>query len=272
MPAARFEVLDAAFVDAHRGRFDLVFSHHVLEHVFDLDATVRDLAALVAAGGRMVHALPCGNAGRLAHWLCRQRPGGVDAGRGNRFFFEESSHLRRLRTDDLRAAFAAHGFALTGAAYGYHRFGVLRLMTEMTPADWLPMVDPRPCRPTSRPAVAALFVLVAVIAALRAPLQVLRRARRCWRQVFRFRTRRLFAPTTLALFALAVPGALAAPVSLPVALLVRAGDRREWRRRRGDPARAGMTPTDARAGPSAPPAEAVDIGAAGGKMAAAPSV
>lgn len=42
------------------GSFDVLFSHHVLEHVYDLAGTAREMAALVKPGGLILHILPCG--------------------------------------------------------------------------------------------------------------------------------------------------------------------------------------------------------------------
>jgi SAM-dependent methyltransferase len=159
----RFHTLDTRFVSEHAGAFDLVFSHHVLEHVFDLDAATAELAALVAPGGRMLHALPCGKAGSLAHWLCRQRQGGIDPAVGNRFYFEESSHLRRLCSDELAARLGAHGCRLVHSSFGYHWLGALRLFTEWTPRELLALFDLRRFCAGSLPLVLALAVPALVL-------------------------------------------------------------------------------------------------------------
>ncbi len=227
---ATFHELDETFVRDHAGRFDFVFSHHVLEHVFDLGATVAELVALLAPGGRMLHALPCGNPGSLPHRLAAGRRGGIDPVRGNRFFFEDPSHVRRLTTDELAAAFAPHGVRVVRAHYGYHHWGAVRLFTEMQPAELFAVVDPRRCGRRDWP----LAGLCVALAALRAPAQVLLRTRRLLQQVFAYRTRRLAEPASLCLCALAVPALLLAPLSALVEAAVAAFDRREWRTRRGD--------------------------------------
>jgi trans-aconitate methyltransferase len=168
VPSAKFHVLDAHFVAEHAGEFDFVFSHHVLEHVYDLQGALADLARLTKPTGRMLHALPCGNAGSLAHWLCLQRPDGIEAEQGNRFFFEESSHLRRLQSAELSDALLEQDCELADASYGYHWLGVLRLMTEMTPPAWFAMVDPRRCRERSLPLMLPFLVLLGLVASLRA--------------------------------------------------------------------------------------------------------
>ncbi len=250
----RFAELNPDFVREQAGTFDFVFSHHVLEHVFDLPAAVGDLCKLLAAGGCMLHALPCGNPGSLAHWLCAQRPDGIDTGAGNRFYFEESSHLRRLRSDELAAVFAAHGLALRRASFGYHWFGALRLFTELAPGELFALFDPRRCRPSCLPLLLPLLVLCTLLAAARAPAQVLVRCRRLFQQVFTFRTRRLTESSSLCLLALAVPALCLLPVSALVEGAVRWADRREWRTARSDPRGSEMMLEFAREPAPLPPA------------------
>src|SRR5690606_23461201 len=169
-----------------------------------------------------------------------QRDDGIDAERGGRFFFEEASHLRRLRSSQLQRALAERGAVVASAEFGYHWTGVLRLMTEMAPPAWFAMVNPMHGRRGSRIRISCLCVLVASIAALRAPTQVLLRAWRVWRQVFWFRTRRLRDVGVLLVFALVLPALLLAPISLPVEALMQALDAREWRTKRRDPAGSEM--------------------------------
>ncbi|MBX3464208.1 MAG: class I SAM-dependent methyltransferase [Planctomycetes bacterium] len=228
-----FHVLDEAFVRANRGRFDFVFSHHVLEHVDDLPGAVADLAALLAPGGRMLHALPCGNPGSLPHRLCRLRPDGIDAAQGNRFCFEDPGHLRRLRSDELAAAFAAHGLVLAREAYGYHDLGALRLFSELPPRALLALVTPSAWPLRHWHQVAPLLAACCTLWLLRLPCEVLRRfARLC--RLARTGRRRLRSPTGLVLCLAALPAAGLWPLSAPVDAWLRAADQREWQRRRAD--------------------------------------
>jgi trans-aconitate methyltransferase len=132
LPDCKFFLLDDA--ERRAARFDLVFTHHVLEHVGDLGATVNQIAALQNPNGRMLHILPCGNAGSLEHELCSLRRDGVDPARGNRFFFEDEGHVRRLTTAELAESFAAHRFTLTRDLYSNQHDGAINWMTQTTPA------------------------------------------------------------------------------------------------------------------------------------------
>jgi 2-polyprenyl-3-methyl-5-hydroxy-6-metoxy-1,4-benzoquinol methylase len=115
-------------------RFDLVFSHHVLEHVPDLDATVLEIVSLARPAAAMIHILPCGNEGSFEHKLAMLRTDGVDSKVGNRFFFEDEGHLRRLRSDELAAMFARSEFRLEQAFFRNQHFGAIDWITQSGPA------------------------------------------------------------------------------------------------------------------------------------------
>jgi trans-aconitate methyltransferase len=140
LPAARFCSLEQLEQDA---RFDLVFSHHVLEHVQDLQHTVDLLGRLTKPGGTMIAILPCGNPGSLEHRLCNARADGIDPACGDRFFFEDEGHLRRLTSEQLIAVAARSGFTVRAQLFANHYHGALKWLTEQTP-DWLKRtIDPR---------------------------------------------------------------------------------------------------------------------------------
>jgi SAM-dependent methyltransferase len=117
-------------------QFDFVFSHHVLEHVQNLDETLLHLAQLTRSGGTMMVIMPCGNPGSLEHELCSARRDGIEAGRGNRFFFEDEGHLRRLTSAQLVAAVRVHGFSPTRQYFANQHYGALKWLTEQSP-QWL---------------------------------------------------------------------------------------------------------------------------------------
>src|SRR5690606_8008595 len=66
--------------------FDFIFTHHVLEHVDDLDTVLDLIGRYLKPGGSILHVLPCGNAGSFEHNLASCMIGGIDPARGNRFY------------------------------------------------------------------------------------------------------------------------------------------------------------------------------------------
>jgi trans-aconitate methyltransferase len=126
-PHLRFYVLK----EEHTGHktYDFVFTHHVLEHVYDLDRAWEDLIGLLKPTGSMLHILPCGNRGSLEHRLCVLRIDGISSQRGNRFFFEDEGHLRRLSTNDLTRRAVTHGFDLVREYYANQFYGTIDWVT-----------------------------------------------------------------------------------------------------------------------------------------------
>lgn len=126
---------------ASHGPFDFIFTHHVLEHVGDLDATLSFLTSLLTPKGQMLHILPCGNPGSFEHGVCRLRTDGIDAANG-RFFFDEDGHLRRLTTATLSRAAEAQGFVLAGDAYSAHFWAAVDRISSQELETIADMFDP----------------------------------------------------------------------------------------------------------------------------------
>jgi SAM-dependent methyltransferase len=123
-------------IERLEGTYDFVFSHHVLEHVLDLDSSIGSIAGACAPGGTVLTIMPCGNPGSLEHRLCEAIEGRVDASRGGRFFFEDEGHVRRLTSAELSAGFAHHGLVEERAYFANHHVGALKWMTDQTP-EWI---------------------------------------------------------------------------------------------------------------------------------------
>ncbi len=127
VPQCRFALFDEASPPA--GQFDFVFSHHVLEHVSDIRATWQQMANLAKPQATMLHILPCGNRDSFEHRLCGLRRDGIDAATGQRYFFEDAGHLRRLDTQTMQALADVHGFHLTRDYYRNQFYGAVEWIT-----------------------------------------------------------------------------------------------------------------------------------------------
>jgi len=106
-------------------QFDLVFTHHVLEHVFDLDKTLDEIDRYCKPASSVIHVMPCGNAGSFEFNLCQLHTDGVQRDAGNRFFFEEPGHLRRLSSDELIEQYRSRGFGIVAEYYLNQYYGAL---------------------------------------------------------------------------------------------------------------------------------------------------
>lgn len=111
-------------------KFDFIFSHHVLEHVFDVKDIVNQIHERAKKNSSMLHIFPCGNPGSFEYKLCNLRINGIDAQRENRFFFEAESHIRRMTTRQCAMMFERFKFALKKAYYSYQHYGAINWITK----------------------------------------------------------------------------------------------------------------------------------------------
>ena len=192
---AYFGLFDAAFANAHAGKFDFVLSHHVLDRMLYLEGAIKDLARLTGDGGQMLHVLSNGDAGM------RARPTDL-----------LGADVQLLTAGDLFTAFLQHGRWRVELAYGEHSIGWLRRMSESRSRAWLSLNDDVATRSWFGGALTMLWF--GALACLRAPARALFGGCRGW---------------------MWLPALVLAPISLPVELLLWWLDRREWHRRRSDP-------------------------------------
>jgi SAM-dependent methyltransferase len=127
-PGCVFVEMDDPFIT--RNGFDLIFSNHVLEHVNDLASVAEQMNRCLKPDAAMLHFMPCGNAGSYEHKLCLLRKDGINKELGNRFFFEDEGHLRRLTTEQLRGLFETIGFRLAAGYYSHHYYGSIDWITN----------------------------------------------------------------------------------------------------------------------------------------------
>jgi len=124
------------------GSFDLVFTHHVLEHVTDLRAALDDMNEMVKPEGHMVHTLPCGNPGSFEYDLCLLRRNGINEAAEGRFYYEDPGHVRRLTTAQLDEHLSSYGFQRRLAYFMNQRWGALDFMTRSVPSVIHDVADP----------------------------------------------------------------------------------------------------------------------------------
>ena len=128
--------------DFQNQKFDLLFSHHVLEHVYDLPEILNQMEDSLAENATMLHILPCGNEGSFEHEVCAMRRDGINHDIEGRFFYEDDGHVRRLTTQQLTNSFAAKGFALTAEFYSNQYYGAIDWITQMRPSFIRRFADP----------------------------------------------------------------------------------------------------------------------------------
>lgn len=103
------------------GPFDLIFSHHVLEHVMDIEETLDQLNQITNPNALHCHILPCGNKGSLEWQVANATVNGFE--HNGRFFFEEDGHLRRLTSFELIELYRQRGYVLIQSNFANQHIG-----------------------------------------------------------------------------------------------------------------------------------------------------
>lgn len=124
---------EAAEANKYANTFDFIFSHHVLEHVPNITATLQTINNYLKPQASQLHILPCGNANSYEYNICILRKDGINPQQENRFFFEEPGHLRRLTTKELVKHQQTIGFTLTQAFYANQHKGAINWITKSSP-------------------------------------------------------------------------------------------------------------------------------------------
>ncbi len=114
-------------------KFDFLFSHHVIEHVQNLEETFTTINNYLKPVSFQLHILPCGNAGSYEYEICKLKTRGIDPNSENRFFFEEPGHLRRLSTEDFKIQESKIDFKLSAAWYSNQKYGAINWITKSSP-------------------------------------------------------------------------------------------------------------------------------------------
>jgi SAM-dependent methyltransferase len=137
-------------------KFDILFSHHVLEHVFDIKKIVKQMSNLLNpydASALLI--LPCGNEGSFEYEVSKHHRNGIDPGQESRFFFEDEGHVRRLTTKQTNLLMARHKFSLYRDYYSNQEAGAIQWISQSTPGFILDFANP--AKALDKPARKFLF-------------------------------------------------------------------------------------------------------------------
>lgn len=130
-PQHQFLVFDGDRASLEDNGFDLVFSFHVLEHVIDVVASIKDIARLLRPGGHACIIFPCGNKNSFEDRLINLMQDGrrLSATGESVFFFEVADgHMRRMPSEKTIALFKQQGLMIQAEFYSGHLFAAF---------DWL---------------------------------------------------------------------------------------------------------------------------------------
>jgi SAM-dependent methyltransferase len=128
--------------DLKQKKFDFVFTHHVFEHVFNVNEAFQDMDKYLKPESSMLHFLPCGNEGSYERNICLMRKDGIDPKLENRFFYEDEGHVRRLNTEQFCQLAKTINFELAKELYSYQHEGSIEWITSCSPKLVLKITDP----------------------------------------------------------------------------------------------------------------------------------
>lgn len=188
LPWCDFLVFDGDRAPIQDGAVDLVFSYHVLEHVHEVESVATDMARLLKTGGYLCLIFPCANEGSFEERITALVKGGKEPSSDGyrRFFFEDPSHIRRLKGSEAIALFRKRGCQLLSEHYANHFFGAIERLSRLGYRHLRQYLLPH--RAVSAPARLKLMALIALAALISLPVQVylvdLSKPRRKTKQAF----------------------------------------------------------------------------------------
>ena len=124
---------------------DFIFSHHVLEHVYNMKQSLAEMNGYMKDNAFALHILPCRNRESFTHKICTLRTDGINQEMENRYYFEYVGHVRRLSPEELNKLMAAHNFVAEQQLYGNHFWGLMKWVSQYSPRYILLFTDTKKC-------------------------------------------------------------------------------------------------------------------------------
>lgn len=129
---SKFYSFDGETAPFEDGYFDLIFSYHVIEHVYNLEKTIADISRLLNKNGYLCLILPCGNDNSFEERVTRLIKEGKEKSLDGRirFFYEDIGHIRRLKSAEIIKLFAEKEVRIYEEYYAHHLFGSFELICQ----------------------------------------------------------------------------------------------------------------------------------------------
>lgn len=143
----RYKLFKNNRADFKDGTFDCIVSVEVMEHVTDISAYLLDIFLLLRPGGLFVFTTPCSNRFSIEN-VYSLLTGKIDATSESyrRWRWEDPTHLRRIRSEEMRQQLQLARFARTIFRFRSHLFSFLCTylppIKKLRPArNWLMTLD-----------------------------------------------------------------------------------------------------------------------------------
>ena len=124
--AGSFHTINNGKTDCEDNTYDVIVSIEVMEHVQDLHAYLEDINRLLKPKGHFIWTTPCANQLSIEHIysLITQKIELTSEGYV-RWSWEDPTHLRRLKSDEVIKALRANGFSNIHLRFRAHFFSFL---------------------------------------------------------------------------------------------------------------------------------------------------
>lgn len=145
--SAKYLTMSDESVNFADSSFDLIISIEVLEHVRDVEKSIKEISRLLKPQGMVILSTPCANKYSFEWWQNRLTGGLQPSFDGyGRFSTDEPAHLRRLNDAHLKSLCSQAGIDIYKIYHRAHLFETLvpkgRTFRRMPKACvWLAMLD-----------------------------------------------------------------------------------------------------------------------------------
>ncbi|MDP7197025.1 MAG: class I SAM-dependent methyltransferase, partial [SAR202 cluster bacterium] len=126
-PKHTFLFFDGETAPLTDNSYDLIFSYHVLDAVWDLNKSLLDISRLLKKGGYLVIVVPCANENSFEEKITRLVKGGkentIDGFK--RFFYSYFANVRRMQSSEIIKLLSKYNFRVYKEFYSCHFWGAI---------------------------------------------------------------------------------------------------------------------------------------------------
>jgi len=122
----KYELVTNGHAEFDNGKFDLITSVEVMEHVENLEAYLLDINRLLKPGGVFIWTTPCGNDYSIEHLYSHFTNQIIHTSEGYRkWAWEDPTHIRRLKSKEIDHKLSRIGFSDIHFRFRSHFFSFI---------------------------------------------------------------------------------------------------------------------------------------------------
>ena len=131
-PKHTFFVFDGKTAPISDNSFDLIFSYHVLDAVWNLNESLVDISRLLKKGGYLFIVMPCANENSFEEKITRLVKGGKEDSIDGykRFFYSYPCNVRRLQSSEIIKLLSKHNIIIYEEFYSNHFLGAINWISK----------------------------------------------------------------------------------------------------------------------------------------------